>query len=706
MQESSLARQQPEDLAFFRALDFGILSIVAISYCAVALLALDAFDARTAVLAGLLLATVARYFLPASFNPAQASSGRPVWPAILLVVLAGLLFRAEPLMPLHGGQDQGVYVSMSAHLQREGSVFIDDPLPELLPDDRARLVYDARMWRGRARAAQPGIHESRERGEHIWHWQFYHLHPLWMAIFADLFGDGARFYALTFFGLLSIVGLCLLVLEMTGSRTAALVTGMLLAVNPLHVFFSRLHVTEIVALAFSAVGFYYLARAARGVRDGSPPTSTAALAALSALSLSLVFFVRITGFLYLPLVVLIYGLGVWWTTRRRPAYTRQVIGYGALVGSLYALSVAYGLHYSPVYARVVIYDELFGELLGAHWQAILAGAVALTLAALAAWPFAVRRGLAQRPLAFAARPGLWIGVASMAIALGVVWSLYEAYLVGFTQRYADVALYQRSGVIGAGAPIFRQTGVAGWLLYTSPLLAIIAIAGAHRSPARWSVALLYFFLAVCLFANLALNIPVIYYHYYYARYLLSEIVPYGLALAVAVTFLTASRNFRALGMTAMLLAVPFHLYFTIKQMPLREGARPYAVMSRIADRVDEGILLFDTDGWDADRNLNWQTYARLQMPLDHYFGKHVFPFARSEMDNVLALFDGTSGANVWLLSRRPTDHECLRFVDAFPYWDARMVDAATIPVTTNQRWWRQDLYLYKRPDACAATRAE
>ena len=218
--------------------------------------------------------------------------------------------------------------------------------------------------------------------------------------------------------------------------------------------------------------------------------------------------------------------------------------------------------------------------------------------------------------------------------------------------------------------------------------------------------LLYFFLAVCLFANLALNVPVIYYHYYYARYLLSEVVPYGLALAVTVTFLTASRRFRALGVTAILLAVPFHLYFTVKQMAVREGVRPYAVMSQIADRVDEGVLLFDIDGWAADRNENWQTYARLQTPLDHYFGKHVFPFARSELNNILALFDGISGANVWLVSRRPSDHECLRFVDAFSYWDARMVGAATIPVTTNQRWWRQELYLYKRPDACAATRSE
>ena len=524
-----------------------------------------------------------------------------------------------------------------------------------------------------------------------------------MAIFADLFGDGARFYALTFFSLLSIVGLCLLAYEMTRARMALLVTGMLLALNPLHVIFSRLHVTEIVALAFSAVGFYYLARAARGVREAASPASTATLAALSALALSLVFFVRITGFLYLPLLVLVYALGVWWTVQHRPTYTRQVAGYVALVGTLYALSVAYGLHYSPLYSSVIIYEDQFGGLLGTHWRAILAGVVVVTLAALAALPFAVRHPRARGALGIAARPAVWIGLATLAIVLGVAWSLYEAYLLGFTERYADVRRLQPFGVVGAGAPIFWQTGAAGWLLYTSPLLALVAIAGMHQPTARWPMVLLYFFLAVCLFANLALNVPVIFYHYYYARYLLSEVVPYGLVLAVAATFLADSRWFRALGTAAIAVAVPLHLYFTVKQMPVREGVRPYAVMSRIADRVDNGVLLFDTDGWSSDRNENWLTYARLQTPLDHYFGKHVFPFGGTEIDNILGLFDGVSGANVWLLSRRARDDECLRLADTFDYWDARMVGSATIPTTADQRWWQQQLYLYRRPDVCVAT---
>ena len=135
--------EQRTDAAFFRAFDVLVLSVVCISYASIALLALDAFDGRLAVIAGLLLATAGRYFLPARFEPEHASRGKPVFPVILLVLLAALLFRAEPFRPMHGGQDQGVYVSMSAHLQREGSVFIDDPVPAALPD--ARVAGDLRL---------------------------------------------------------------------------------------------------------------------------------------------------------------------------------------------------------------------------------------------------------------------------------------------------------------------------------------------------------------------------------------------------------------------------------------------------------------------------------------------------------------------------------------------------------------------------------
>ena len=689
-----MARWPPMDLKFFRALDFIVLSVVSISFTAVALLVLNRFDARTAVTAGLVASTAIRFFTPAQFDAGRASAGRPLAPVLVLVLLAGLLFRTEPFLYLHGGQDQGVYASMSAHLQRTGSAFVDDRLPDALPDQRSRDVYRA----GRGSSVQPGLYHSPTRGDYVF--QFYHLHPLWMATFADWFGDRARFHALSFFGLLGVLGLALLAFELTGSRRAAFAAGLLAATNPLHVFFSRFPVSEAVALAFSSLGFYYLARAFRGLRQGAPDAAAATLAALAAACVSLVFFVRITGFLYLPALAPLFGLGVWLTLRNRPAWGRLLIGFCAAVAALYGVSVLYGFGYSPGYARSV-YDRTFGSLLGDGWPLVVAGAALLAVAGLAEVARDPHRPAVRRFLARAADPRPWIRLASLVVAAALAGSLLQAYLIGFTEHYADDARYQRFDIVGAGAGIFLQSGAMGWLLYVSPWLAGIAVGGMHRPPRRWPAALLYVFVAVCMAATLLLHVPVIFQHYYYARYLLSEIVPYTMVIAVAAIFRAAPGAFRTLGIAAIVAAVPFQLFFTTKQMPVREGLQPYDVLHRIAGVVGGGVLLFDVEGF---RGASAWNHARLQTPLTYYFGLRVFPYrAGTSVDDVVQSFEGVvGGARLWLLSPAPERHAGLELHETFDYRDRRVNSAATIPVTVNEAYWPQTLFLYRQRHVCAA----
>ena len=716
-----LVRQSSGDVVFFRAFDFLVLAVICISYTAVAMLALSAFDARVASVAGLLLAVAVRYFLPAGFEPERVASGPPVYPVVAMVLLLALLFRVEPFLPLHGGQDQGIYTSMSAHLQRKGSAFIDDPIlaapyrqyldrspiqnvdvidrtrREVLPDKRLRDIYACGLAAGTPEPCvspvrAPGVYYSQSQGDYIF--QFYHLHALWMATFADLFGDRARFYSLTFFSLLSIAAICLLVFEVTASRLATLAMGVLLAVNPLHVFFSRLHVTEVVALAFSAVGFYYLTRAARGVESRAPRASVAALTVLSALAVAATFFVRITGFLYLPLLLLIYCLGVCWTVPNRREYTGHVIGYVALVAGLYGLSVFYGLHYSPVYSVEVVYESL----LGPGWQAVLLlGATTVPLVAVL-WLLAILRNWWVRVVTLVATPRLWMRLATLLILIGVVGSFYEAYLTGFTDTYIGSERHERFGIVGAGSSIFWQTGVAGWLFYTSPALALLAVVGLHCAPRRWPVVLLYFFVAICLCANLMANIPIIFLHYYYARYLLSEIVPYSMAVVVVATFLAPGRWFRRFGIAAIVLTIPFHLFYTSKQMQVREGVRPYTIMSSIADDVQEGVLLFDVDGYGGRTAM--ELYSRLRTPLDYYFDLDLFPYDSENLSEILSLFEGAKNQEAWLLSNRTITDPRLRLVRTFGYWDMRMAEGPVVPIEAVDNWWRHVLYLYRLPDVC------
>ncbi len=681
------------DLTFFRTVDFIVLSVVSISVTAISLLAVSRFDARIAVIAGLILATVVRWFTPARFDAQRASAGKPVGPVLMLVLLAALLFRTEPFPTLDGDREPGVHASMSAHLQREGTAFVDDRLPEALPDERSREIYraDGLDDSEPGSPVRPGLDLSPARDGDVF--RLLPLHPLWMAIFGEAFGDAARFHAVAFFGLLGVLGLSLLAFELTGSRPAAFAAGMLIATNPLHVFFSRSPAPEAVALAFSSLGFYYLARAFRGMRRAAPE-ATGSLVTLAAACVSLVFFVRDAGFPYLLASAPLFGLGVWLKLRTRDAGGRRILGFCAAVAGLYGVSVLYGLSYATGDAPS-IFERTLGGLLGSGWPLVVAGVLALAAVGLAEVARNPQRPAVRRLMATTADPRPWIRLASLLVAVALAGSLLQAYLIGFTELYAADPRYRELGIVGSGAHVFLRSGAAGWLLYLTPWLAAIAITGMHRLPARWPLALLYGLLAVCMAATLPASIPVVHRHYDHARLLLGEIVPYGLIIAVAVAFRAAPGRFRRLGMAAMLAAIPFQLFFTAKQMPVREGVQPYHVMSRIADLVGTDVLLFDVDGFRGEEAP--PRHARLRTPLTHYFGLHVFPYrGTGRLADIVPSFEGVVGNRLWLLTPAADTHRRLELRETFVYEDRRMGSAATIPVTVDDWDRRQVLFLYRQ----------
>lgn len=683
------------DLTFFRTVDFIVLSVVSISFTAISLLVVSRFDARIALIAGLIPACVVRWFTPAGFDAERASAGRPVGPVLLLVLLAALLFRTEPFPTLDGDRLPGVYASMSAHLQREGTAFVDDRLPEALPDERSREIYRAGGLDDSEpeSPARPEPDLSPARDGDVFRLQ--PLHPLWMAIFGEVFGDAARFHALGFFGLLGVLGLSLLAFELTGSRPAAFAAGILVATNPLHVFFSRSPAPEAVALAFSSLGFYYLARAYRGMRRAAPAGTTGSLVTLAAACVALVFFTRVAAFPYLLALAPLFGLGAWLKLRNREAWGRCVLGFCAAVAGLYVLSVLYGLGYATGDAPSV-YDRALGSLLGSGWPLVVAGTLALAAAGLAEVARNPQRPAVRRLLMAAADPRPWIRLASVLVAVALAGSLLQAYLIGFTELHAADPLFRELGIVGSGAHVFLQSGATGWLLYVTPWLAAIAMLGMHRPPPRWPLALLYGLLAVCMAATLPASIPVVHGHHDHARLLLGEIVPYGLIIAVAVTLRAAPGAFRRLGMAAIVAAIPFQLFFTTKQMPVREGVQPYRAMSRIAEVVGNDVLLFDVE--EFREGTRFSTAARLQTPLTHYFGLRIFPFhvANQAGDVVASFEDAAGGARLWLLTAAATPRPGLELHETFAYHASGTGGATTVQVTVDDPNRRQILFLYRQ----------
>src|SRR5690348_429380 len=186
---------------------------------------------------------------------------QPKWLHIAMLLAIALFFRLPVYHYTLGAQDEGLYTSMAHHIARTGGIADRDKVMDGLKGTPYLQTYlhDNRIYEGDSPTLYLlGVY-ARERGTSHLVFQLYYLFPVWMAVVGGVVGSTVAVYALTFFALLSIVFFYRLALLLTSSHKAALLAGALLAVNPLHAFFSKFPVTEMPTLAFSLIGFTLLA---------------------------------------------------------------------------------------------------------------------------------------------------------------------------------------------------------------------------------------------------------------------------------------------------------------------------------------------------------------------------------------------------------------------------------------------------------------
>ncbi len=663
-------------------LDFLVASVISISIVAIVLLVLNVFSPKTAVFAGMAISIPILSFASRRLGGIANVNGVGL-ATIATVVLVALVFRADPYPWINGGQDQGVYVSMSSYYQHGGNIFIEDKVLPRLTDNELKKAYTENRGKG---VFYPGVYYG---GKKDYVFQFYHLHPLWMAVFADFLGDDARGYALTFFGILSIVFLCLLTFELSGSRLASLCVGLLIAINPLHVFFSKWPVTEVVALAYSSMGFYYLARAYR--------LSASALAArwsllIACLSLSLLFFVRISGFLYLPLLAIIFMIGSWQLKAKKDSFGADLMVFSLGCITLYVASVFYGLKYSPNYS-VDIYQLTFGKIADGQWGLIITTGLLSMLALMYAWFRLLGNSAFVSRVSVLAQPKVVISGMLFFITVAAGLSLFKVYQLGFSDAYSNHPwLGIQWKLSGSGAQAVARSSVINWLIYASPVLAVLGGIAMLRRKLDFRLALVMVLVGVPLGVFVISN-PVLPYQYYYARYLLTESVPYAIVACVVAMFSGDSLNWRRMGVVAVILTVPLFGFFTFKQLGAEEGVRPLSVLRTIAAHVEEGdVLLIEPTGWSIPR-------AVLETPLSFYFGLKTFVLPASEREAVRKKL-AKSFRNVWLLTPNPIDDDRFVLEERLLHYDKVVERVGHIPTKIIEDFWRQELFLYamKKPD--------
>jgi hypothetical protein len=511
-----------------RALELVVVWVLAISVLGLLSTLAGHFLAPQVCIAGTLLTGIYAWRV----QRIGASAARaPEWTHVVVLLLVCLFFRLPTFNYVLGGQDEGLYVNIAHYIERTGGIEIRDAalgklqgtpfVDRYLSENRQIRAYSGPLKGG---TFVSGVYVDGPTDSGL-SFQFYHLFPVWMALFAGLFGSTLAVYALTFFALLSVVFMYRLTLALTDSPRAALIAGLLLALNPLHAFFSKFPVTEVPTLAFSLIGFTYLARFWVGGAD----LRCRRWLLLSMLGFGALFATRISGFTYIPFFVALAVASAAADTDRQRQSAIQIWVLGVTV--LYAVSVAYGLHWSGQYAHD-IYRLSFERIVSRHWQT---GVTVVVLLMAVVWLGLVvmaqghKRIHVERFVISPARQAI-----GLILIAGFVLGVYKIYQLGWTSRFVgDYGLDNVWGLAGSHWRALRASSMAAVVVYLGPVLPLAFLVIALRQQGEPSHEFLRLFVAGFLVYVLVLQ-WIVPYGPYYARYLLSEVVPYMLLFVVVV----------------------------------------------------------------------------------------------------------------------------------------------------------------------------
>jgi hypothetical protein len=577
---------------------------------------------------------------------------KPRWWHIALLVLVALFFRLPAYHYTLGAQDEGLYTNIAQHIDHTHSLDAYDHVMQRLEGSPYLQEYlkDNRIFEGSSPTLYLlGVYARQVGTSHLV-FQFYYMFSVWMAIMGGLLGPTMSVYALTFFALLSVVFFYRLALLLTGSARAALMAGGLLALCPLHVYFSKFPVTEVPTLAFSLMGFTLLASywSAEASKRSSRWLWWSVLAFLC------LFTTRISGFMYIPFFVAMAIVTLVCDSDPTRSLNIQRWAIGTAVA--YFVSVAYGMKWSRYYSRDT-YLTSFEPLFGHHWKVVVE---LLVVAGFLTW---IVVGLRRRSQGWPTQTVVWISRHSnrwsgVIVLFALIIGLLHVYWLGWTNHYAGSETNLRWHM--SGLKLHSASTASLWTLcvFLSPPMVLAFLMLVWRRVLDPRVGFLQLFVAGFWVFGVALqwDTP---YSPYYARYLLSELAPY-LILFVVCTWAAMGIG-KAKTVLSMVLAfgLVYSTTLSATQIGKNEDDGAYAALARLVTPIDpDDVILLDTLDQQPDTSL-------VKTPLVYTFNRNVVTVGDEALSNAgyLAKLDSLYD-DVFLISSSPVQQPGFTQIDS------------------------------------------
>lgn len=586
-------------------LEILLLLVSSISAVALILLALELYDPYWSLFIGIIISLIILklFHFKIVFRDSRFSI------VILLIIFIALFLRFKPYIYLSGGQDQGLYISMATQFEEQRGIYTIDTVRENL-DDKQKQIYDEGMLT--EGSLVPGVaFIDAESSKFLM--PFYPLHSVWLNVFKSILGAENSVYSLTFFSLLSIFAFYLLGYEISNKkRFVGYLSALLLSVNPLHVFFSKFPVTEITALAFTAFGFYYLIKYYKFLKGEGKFNLLYFL--LSLAMFNCFFYTRTSGLIYLPFFYLLA-----WTTLlfERKRFTRKsIFTYLLFLLALLIISAIY--YYKYLTLLFMSYYLGISSRLGTP-KLLIFGTIIFALCFFLMVANELRKRLDGEKLLQITKKLISIWTI-LSMVLIVIFNLYNTYKLGFTDTYVGIPFDTWWQMTNTEWRAFKYTALYNTILYISPFGFLLYVYQLFRIKQKSLTQILLFIFISYFFLFTSYLMPFVSYHFYYARYLLTEIVPFML-LATAQIMGSRFKNkiLRMLMYFLVAFSILYSLFFSLPQLKGEEGAH-----IQFYKDFDEYVNTTDLVLISINEDYSWPS-NELMTPLKFYFN---FPTMR------------------------------------------------------------------------------